>query len=158
MTSAVELRRHRMTVAACFAFQRDTSSSVLVTTEVGYAKTSAFALTPDVPGRISTSQRMPGNRHCAFLKMNARWDFRTGADAVTIAGSDYPKSIALMSGSAITSASSSILKVESNVAFIFGSNVLLNKATYAIRARTSARPALNTLLRAISSTSRSADA
>jgi hypothetical protein len=28
--------------------------------------------------------------------MSARWDFRTGADAVTIAGSDYPESIALI--------------------------------------------------------------
>jgi hypothetical protein len=98
---------------------------------MGYAQDFRFC--PDTRLSPGGSARLKGagNRHCAFLKISARWDFRTGADAVTIAGSDYPESIALLSGSAITSASSSILRVESNVAFIFGSNVLLNKATYA---------------------------
>ena len=87
MTSAVELRRHRMAVPACFAFQRDTSSSALVTTEVGYAKDFRFCPDTRLSPRGSARLKDAGNRHCAFLKMSARWDFRTGADAVTIAGS-----------------------------------------------------------------------
>jgi hypothetical protein len=96
MTSAVELKRHRMAVAACFAFQRDTSSSVLVTTEMGSVKDFRFC--PDTRLSPGGSARLKGCREqtLRFPKMSARWDFRTGADAVTIAGSDYPESIALI--------------------------------------------------------------
>jgi hypothetical protein len=59
-------------------------------------KTSALALTPDFRPEDQHVLKGAGNRHCAFLKMSARWDLRTGADAVTIAGSDYPESIALI--------------------------------------------------------------
>jgi hypothetical protein len=67
---------------------------MLVATEMGYAKDFRFChgtrLSPGGSARLKGA----GNRHCAFLKMSASWDFRTGADAVTIAGSDYPESIA----------------------------------------------------------------
>ena len=120
-----------MTVAACFAFQRDTSSSVLVTTEVGYAKDFRFCpdtrLSPRGSARLKGCReqtlRFPKNeREVGFPYRGRRGDnCRVGNVRIHC----------VMSGSAITSASSSILKVESNVAFIFGSNVLLNKATYA---------------------------
>jgi hypothetical protein len=60
MTSAVELRRHRMAVAACLAFQRETSSSVLVTTEMGYAKD--FRSCPDTRLSPGGSARLKGCR------------------------------------------------------------------------------------------------
>jgi hypothetical protein len=57
MTSVVELRGHRKAIAACFAFQREISSSVLWDFFNSIGQTRRFADAPITPGPS------PVNRH-----------------------------------------------------------------------------------------------
>jgi hypothetical protein len=50
MTSVVELRGHRKAIAACFAFQREISSSVLWDFFNSIGQTRRFADAPITPG------------------------------------------------------------------------------------------------------------
>jgi hypothetical protein len=66
----------------------------------------------------------------SVLRAGNSWEFRGAADPATVARAGFRNASPCWFRSAITSAGSSILRVENDTVFIFRCNTLLNKATY----------------------------